>query len=159
MTRPAGGSSRGSPRYNAPMRRTTWVRAGLLAVGGVLAVAAAAFVAVVPPTEHSLYPKCQLYQTTGLHCMGCGLTRSAHSLLNGQVLQAFAYNIAGPLLVGWAAFEAGRRGWAWLRGRPDPGWWFRVDWTPWVMLVLGVYMVLRNLPWWPFTVMAPHELG
>lgn len=140
------------------MRLTTWVRVGLVAVGGLLLAGGVALVAVVPPTETSFYPKCQLYQTTGLHCMGCGMTRSAHSLLNGRVGQAFAYNLLAPLAAVWVAAEVGRRGWARLRGRPDPGWWYRVDWTPWLLLVLGLYMGLRNLPAWPFTVLAPHEL-
>lgn len=142
----------------APMRQTFWVRAGLLAVGGLL-LAGAAFVTLVPPTEDSIYPKCSLHRLTGLHCMGCGMTRSAHSLLNGRVEQAFAYNLFGPLMVSWLVVEVVRRGYVRLRGRPDPGWWFRMDWTPWLLTVLGVYMVLRNLPVWPFILLAPHELG
>ena len=135
------------------------MRVGIVVVGGLLVAGGLAFVAVVPPTADSFYPKCQLYQTTGLHCMGCGLTRSAHSLLNGRLEQAVAYNLFTPLLVVWLAFEGGRRAVARLRRRPNPGWWFRAEWTPWLLGALALYMLLRNLPAWPFTLLAPHDLA
>ena len=159
MTRDAERSSRPAGRYNGRMRQQAWVRAGLVAVGGLLLAGGVGFLAVVPPTDSALYPKCQLHQLTGLHCMGCGATRSAHSLLNGRVGQAFAYNLFAPAAVVWLAVEAVRRGWYRLRGRPDPGWWFRAGWTPGLLAALGVYMLLRNLPAWPFTLLAPHEVG
>lgn len=141
------------------MRLTIWVRVGLVAIGVLLAAGAALFVAAYPPTDNSFYPKCQLHQLTGLHCMGCGMTRSTHSLLNGQVAQAFAYNPFAPVAVVWLITESARRVWPQMRGRSDPGWYFRADWTPWLMLVLSAFMVLRNLPWWPFHLLAPHKLS
>ena len=141
------------------MRQRTWVRVGLVFVGGLLAAGGVAFVALVPPTPDSFYPKCQFHQVTGLHCMGCGITRSAHSLLNGRVVQAFAFNLFAPLIVVWLGYEGGRRLVAWLRGRPDPGWWVHGDWMPWLLAAMGLYMLLRNLPTWPFNLLAPHELA
>ena len=68
---------------------------GALAAGAVLLVGAGAFVvATVPPTAASFYPKCLSHQLLGIHCPGCGLTRAAHSLLNGRLAQAFAYEPA-----------------------------------------------------------------
>ena len=139
MTQLAGGSSRAAG-YTGRMRTRAWVRVALVLVGGLLLAGAAALVAL------------------GLHCMGCGLTRSAHSLLTGRPLQALAYNLFGPLAVLWLGWEAARRAWAWVRGRPDPGWWVRGDWMPWLIALMCGYMLLRNLPWWPFTLLAPHEL-
>ncbi len=160
MTRVAGGSSRGgSGGYNPVMRQARWVRAGLVAVGGLLLAGGLAYVALVPPDAVSVYPKCQLHQLTGLHCPGCGLTRSAHSLLNGRPGQAVAYNVLVPVLLAWLAVEAARRGRAWYRGRPDPGWWLRAEWAPWLLAGLGVFAVLRNLPVWPLILLAPHEIG
>jgi hypothetical protein len=138
------------------MGRATAVRGGLAAVGLTLVAGAVAF---VPPTADSFYPKCQFHHLTGLHCMGCGLTRSAHSLLNGRLLQSAAYHPLGPVLAAWLLAELGRRGLARWRGRPDPGWWFRGDWVPWLLAGLAVFMLLRNLPWWPLTLLAPHPLG
>ena len=130
-----------------------------MVVGGLLLTGAAAFLAVVPPTAMSLYPKCEFHRLTGLHCTGCGLTRSAHHLLNGRPLRAIGDNLFGPLAAAWLVWEGGRRVWAWLRGRPDPGWWMRTDWVLWLVGALAAYTVLRNLPAWPFTLLAPQELS
>ena len=38
------------------------------------------------------FPKCKLYQFTGLKCPICGLQRAIHQFLNGNFLAAFQYN-------------------------------------------------------------------
>ena len=48
------------------------------------------------PAEYSFYPKCTLYQATGLHCPGCGATRAVGALAAGRLSDAIRYN---PLLV------------------------------------------------------------
>ncbi|MBO5387999.1 MAG: DUF2752 domain-containing protein [Lachnospiraceae bacterium] len=37
--------------------------------------------------------KCPIYETTGFYCATCGVTRQAVALLNGDIYQAFRYNI------------------------------------------------------------------
>src|SRR5688572_14934440 len=92
--RPTGTGSEGVPPLG---RRHRVLVRGALAAGAVLLAGAGAFVlATVPPTAASFYPKCLSHLLLGIHCPGCGLTRTAHSLLNGRLAQAFAYN---PLLV------------------------------------------------------------
>ena len=48
------------------------------------------------PAEYSFYPKCTLYQATGLHCPGCGATRAMGALAAGRLEDAIRYN---PLLI------------------------------------------------------------
>ena len=43
------------------------------------------------------FPKCGLYQLTGLKCPICGLQRAFHQLLHGNLLVAFHYNYFLPL--------------------------------------------------------------
>ena len=38
------------------------------------------------------FPKCKLYQFTGLKCPICGLQRAIHQFLHGNILAAFQYN-------------------------------------------------------------------
>ncbi len=38
------------------------------------------------------FPKCKLYQLTGLKCPICGLQRAIHQFLNGNFIAAFQYN-------------------------------------------------------------------
>jgi len=142
------------------------VRIGLLTVLGLGLAAGLFFVAFHPPTEESYYPKCTLHAATGLHCPGCGLTRSVYSVLNGDFLQAVAYNTFAPILlplmfVGlirgiWHTFfpsPAHPKGSA----RPRPNRLMRL--LPAVLaIVLILFGVLRNIPVYPLTLLAPHEL-
>ena len=44
--------------------------------------------------------------------------------------------------------------WSEWRGRPAKG---VPPWLAWSLVgVLIVFTILRNLPWWPFTLLAPH---
>lgn len=133
------------------------VRGGLIA----LAAAAVGFVYVlvtVPPGEDTFYPRCQLHNLTGLHCPGCGTTRAFHALLNGRVADALAYNAIFPLVIPifvWAFVHSVRvsRGTATAWQGRSARWGFRLL----TVVVIG-YGVLRNLPWYPFTLLVPREL-
>lgn len=96
------------------------------------------------PERSRIFPKCPVWQLTGLYCSGCGSTRASHHLLNGRIDQALRYNplavIAIPLLVIMAA-------------RPER---FRRPWIAWTVLsVLIGYSILRNVDRWPFRYLAP----
>ena len=70
-----------------------------LAVGALLLllfIAAVLLLRRYDPAEYSFYPKCTLYQTTGLHCPGCGATRAVGALAAGRLRDAIRYN---PLLI------------------------------------------------------------
>ncbi len=145
-----------------PHRRRL-VRFGLLA-GVALLVAGVLFVvANHHPNSYPFFPKCQLNALTGLHCPGCGLTRSVHALLNGNVSQALAYNVLSPIVLPLILLSVTRSLWAWAWGtesRPErePRW----RWPAWfpflIMALLIAYSVARNIPYHPFTLLAPHEL-
>ncbi|MCX8157775.1 MAG: DUF2752 domain-containing protein [Verrucomicrobiae bacterium] len=113
----------------------------LLAVGGL------AVLYFVNPEGSRLYPKCFLYQTTGLQCPGCGGLRAGHALLHGDLAAAWRLNpllvVLSPLLAYVVLREFMRA--AFGRDWPTP---FRRPWTLWALLaVLLFYMVWRNLPW------------
>jgi hypothetical protein len=130
---------------------------GCVVAGGVYVVA------VVPPTDATFFPKCHFHQLTGLHCPGCGVTRALHAALNGHVTQALAYNLLAPLLIPVIGVMILRVLWAWLWDKSTSSqqalsqrW---MHWMPWVLLgVLITFGVLRNIPYYPFNLLAPHEL-
>jgi hypothetical protein len=137
-----------------------------IAVRGVLLLfAAAGSVGLLlalyhfPPTENSLYPRCQLHSVTGLHCPGCGTTRALHAAMHGQVAQAFAYNALAFAVVPVVGLALVRSLWAWFRDRPGPSAHAASRWTLVLFVALLVYGVLRNIPCDPFTILAPHELS
>jgi hypothetical protein len=147
-----------------PYQRRIRVRRLLLAVGACGALAGLGILAVYPPTDaSSFYPGCIFHQCTGLHCPGCGLTRALHSLLNGRIQQAVAYNGVGLVLFAIVAVSLVRSLWSWASdervGERDRTSW---RWPWWAKYAIGTFMILygiaRNLPIEPFTALAPHEL-
>ncbi len=123
---------------------------------GVLVGLCSAFVILFlfSPTRYAFYPRCPLHVWTGLHCPGCGSLRAVHSLLHGDFLSALRFNallilsapLLGLLLVNSVRAPEGNR---LLKFEPRPIWiWTFVG----VMLAFGV---LRNLPFAPFSLLAP----
>jgi hypothetical protein len=104
----------------------------------------------------AILPECSFRRLTGLHCPGCGGTRCTYRLLDGDLGGAIAMNAAIVVLLFTAVVLVGMavvREW---KGRPDalpliPGW---LAWSLATLVV--VFGVTRNLPWWPFTLLAPH---
>lgn len=59
---------------------------------GACLVAGAAYVATTDPGDSNGFIPCPYYTLTGLWCPGCGLTRAAHHVLRGDLVQALRYN-------------------------------------------------------------------
>ena len=111
-----------------------------------------------PPEQYSFYPPCLLYQTTGLHCPGCGGTRCAYALLHGDLAQAAAYNVLVLLFLPYLAFHALNSCWRTMTGHVAFSWRTPTWWPLAVAAVLILFAILRNLPVAPFTMLAPHKI-
>jgi len=96
------------------------------------------------PGKTAWLPPCPFFSATGLFCPGCGNTRALHALVHGRVAQCVGHNaLLIPALVYLLA----------LCLFPRLG---RVVWANWLLLTLTVaFAVMRNLPWWPFCLLAP----
>ena len=98
-------------------------------------------------------PPCPFHWLTGLYCPGCGATRALHALLHGNVEKAFSMNpvfvIISPVLVLLIMHQIIKlpAGMAKITA-------FFSDARPWAWLLIS-YAVLRNLPWYPFNLLAP----
>ncbi len=125
-----------APRYR-------WYLAILAAGALVLGVALFRF----NPAETAVFPPCPTRALAGVYCPGCGAARASHQLLHGRVGEAFRFN---PLLVlmlpvtAWLALGSFRR--------PRPWWTSRA-----VLAATLAFTVLRNVPAWPFSLLAPPE--
>ena len=122
----------------------------------VLAVAAAAAILYFKnPTTFPGWLQCPFFATTGLHCPGCGTLRAMHALLHGEVLSALDLNPLTVLTLPFLAYPFLSNVMRAVRGRPLrrivlPGF------TGWVVLALVIaFAVLRNIPVYPLTVLAP----
>lgn len=130
----------------------------LLAGAGALACAGVAVLRTFDPNAPGTpLPGCIFHELTGGWCIGCGLTRALHALVHGHPLTAFSMN---PLAMGvlplLPLLLMQSRGWQ------EPAWLtplMRVINTPALWLwVLPAYWIARNLPWVPFTWLAPGGL-
>ena len=96
------------------------------------------------PSETSWFPKCFLYQTTGLFCTGCGNTRALHAFLHGRILEGIGHNaLLIPLVIlliilHWKPEKIYKKGI--IRG---------------IAITILLFTVLRNIPFYPFTLLAP----
>ena len=106
------------------------------------------------PSQHSFYPFCLFYRTTGLLCPGCGGLRALHQLLHGNLVAAMHYNILVVLFLPVAAWLGCRQLLARAQHQPAPVL-VRPMWL-WVGLaVMVLFGFLRNLPFAHAAWLAP----
>jgi hypothetical protein len=133
---------------------------GLLVIVGVLAAIAVWQWARTPPDEVAVMPACPSWSLLGVHCSGCGMTRAVRAGLAGDIPQMVAYNIFSPIALPLLVVILGRHAWwwAWETGsKTSSG---RTQSPLWVFAgVVFAFGVVRNLPWPPFPLLAPHELS
>ncbi len=127
------------------------------AAGAVLAVLAVVLYRVGPGLG-GFGPGCMMYDATGFYCAGCGMTRAAYHVLHFELAEAFRLNPLMVLLLPVLAVGIAMEVLAWVRGpeRATPR--LRLHWrvTVALVVVLLAYGVVRNFPWWPFTLLVPH---
>lgn len=108
------------------------------------------------PLQVDFYPRCPLYLLTGIYCPGCGGLRATHALLHGHLLTALGFNafwvVAVPFLVYALAAQAGER----LYGRAVlPTVRLSPRHAQALLWAMAAFTVLRNLPVYPFNLLAP----
>lgn len=92
---------------------------------------------------------------TGTACPGCGITRALHHLLHGRIATAFSFNAVGLVVLLATAAVLARPLWIALR---ENRWEFPRFTRRFAWSLLGVgllWALVRNMPWEPFTRLAP----
>jgi hypothetical protein len=106
---------------------------------------AAAILFAFNPAKVKFFPACPVHSMTGFYCPGCGSLRALHQLVHGNITEALSMNPLMVLSLPLLGF---------LFVRPSAG--YHV-WLPWFCFaVLILYGILRNIPLFPFTELAPH---
>ncbi len=107
------------------------------------------------PGQSPIYPPCPFHLITGLYCPGCGSLRAIHALLHGRILSALDLNplmvVSIPFLgygfISLALYKIMGRGLPQLIKHPL--------WIWSILALIIVYTILRNIPFYPFSVLAP----
>ena len=128
-----------------------WAAAAL----AIAPVAGAVVLFLFNPAEVRFYPFCVFHKITGLHCPGCGTLRAGHALLHGRILDALSHNLFVMLslpLIGYEWLSMASQA---VRGRRLPPLPLRAGWVWGLVIAIVVFTVLRNLPFAPFSWLAP----
>lgn len=101
--------------------------------------------------------QCVFYDELGLLCPGCGGQRAFYNLLHGNFLEALHFNVLIVLLLPVLGFCYILLGQIYLVG--DKRWQRFLNLKPWyayfILIVLFLFFILRNIPVFPFTLLAP----
>ncbi len=104
----------------------------------------------------STFPKCPLYSTTGIYCPGCGSQRAFHDLLHLNLIGIAKNNILFLVLVLISLYELtitiinrfyDKRLQSILNQKKA---------LLLMLLFVVIYWILRNIPIYPFTLLAPN---
>lgn len=103
-------------------------------------------------------PRSPFLSLTGYYCPGCGSTRAAFSLLEGNWRGAIGYNpiwiLAIPLLIYLVYVQI--RVLIAPASVPIKGHTYAPPWLLWGFItILFLYWIARNIPFYPFTLLAP----
>lgn len=128
----------------------------------VLFVAAAAAGGALYLYYHSPYEyplPCVYHLLTGLYCPGCGAGRACYFLLHGQIAEAFSYN---PLMVIFLPFFGVYvfvrvADWV-ITGKNHVDEKMNIKLLLGILVVIFLYGVVRNIPVFPLTLLAPGGL-
>ncbi len=130
-------------------------RVTLVAGIALILIAGALVLFFFDPAKHAFFPKCVFHVATGYSCPGCGSSRAMYQLTHGNVLEAVRLNPGVMFLLGMGVTDFGR----YIRSARQATPFQTLFANTWLVigLVIGmiVYAVVRNLPWAPFSGLAP----
>ncbi|MCB0464112.1 MAG: DUF2752 domain-containing protein [Aequorivita sp.] len=108
------------------------------------------------PSENSFFIPCPFHYITGLFCPGCGSQRAIHLLLHGDILGAFRFNPLMVLTLPILIYSLGITLVNWIFGTKYR---FILFYSNFFIFgyfgIAIIYWVLRNLPFFPFNLLAP----
>lgn len=102
-----------------------------------------------------LFPKCPFYVLTDFHCPGCGSQRAIHDLLHFRIGEALLHNVTIILVVLVLLSKL----YAFLSKRYFKSYYYNLThkafFTYAIIVFVFAYWILRNIPQYPFTALAP----
>lgn len=110
------------------------------------------------PSSHSFFVPCPFKYLTGYHCPGCGSQRAIHQLLHGDLLSAFRLNPLMILSLPLIFWGLGTMMWNSIYNTELRVKLFYSNLFIYIYFgVVLVYWIVRNIPYSPFSYLAPAD--
>jgi hypothetical protein len=104
----------------------------------------------------TIFPKCPLYNFTGIYCPGCGSQRALHDLLHFDFTGVIGHNILFLFGLALLIYHLTVKFLNTFFNKRIKNFLYHKK-TPIVLLVLIIlFWILRNIPVYPFTLLAPN---
>ena len=113
---------------------------------------------VFDPATSGIFPPCPIRYLTGLYCPGCGSLRAMHALLHGELARAWAMNPLMIVMLPFVTYGLVSAALLELRGNGLPEIMLPAKWIRAFCVVVVLYAVARNLPLYPFDLLAPGAM-
>lgn len=119
----------------------------LIGIGGLILLSL--YFLYNPADFTGFFPECPIFKYTGYHCPGCGSQRAIHDLMHLNLSEALSHN---PLMIltflfGGLLYLFKRETFVNIIYHPK---------SPYIIFgIFILYWILRNLPFVPFTYLAP----
>lgn len=107
------------------------------------------------PASSNLYPPCPFYKLTDFYCPGCGSLRSLHQLMHGHPLEALDLNPLMVLFLPFLGYIFISQYWQGVHKQSRSSF-FISPRIVWILLgIILVFWIFRNIPFYPFSWLAP----
>ena len=130
----------------------------VLAAVLLLGTAAIILLRFFDPATSGIFPPCPIRYLTGLYCPGCGSLRAMHALLHGELAQAWAMNPLMIVMLPFVTYGLVSAALLELRGNGLPEIMLPAKWIRAFCVLVVLYAVARNLPLYPFDLLAPGAM-
>ena len=130
----------------------------MLAAMFLLGVTAFVLLRVFDPATSGVFPPCPVRYLTGLYCPGCGSLRAIHALLHGDLGRAWAMNPLMIVMLPFIIYGLVSAALLELRGRSLPEVKVHANCIRAFCALVILYAIARNLPFYPFDLLAPGAL-
>lgn len=134
-----------------------WVHGERLRASALIVMAAGGlgFLYLFDPDTSDLYPPCPFLALTGCYCPGCGSLRAFHQLMQGHLMPALGLNPLLMLSLPFIGYFFASHIMLAVTGRPLKTFFVRPVFIWSLLGIIMAYCVLRNLPIYPFSLLAP----
>ena len=107
------------------------------------------------PSYSNIFPKCPFYSITGIYCPGCGSQRTAHKILNGDVLEGIRHNYLIALLALVLLYQTFMFIMNKVLNKGVVNLLHKSKVTTGILILIILFWILRNINLFPFTELAP----